>query len=135
MAVMLGGRVAERLIFGDVSTGASNDLERTTEVARRMVTEFGMAEKLGPVRYAAPAGMSYLGMASGVREDLSPETATLIDQEIRRRGEEAQEQAAHPMRENDAALHEIADILIEREVIGGKEICRIVGDHCRETLE
>ena len=112
MTVMLGGRVAERIIFGDVSTGASNDLERATEVARRMVTEFGMTEKLGPVRYSTPAGMAYLGMSNGVREDLSPETATLIDQEIRRLMEEAQERATSLLKENETALHEIADILI-----------------------
>lgn len=126
MAVMLGGRVAERMIFGDVSTGASNDLERVTEVARRMVTEFGMTDKLGPVRYATPVGMAYLGLSSGVREDLSPETATLIDQEIRRLVEEAQDQATALLQENETALHEIADVLQEKEVIRGGEINQIV---------
>jgi cell division protease FtsH len=132
MAVMLGGRVAERLVFGDVSTGASNDLERVTEIARRMVTEFGMTEKLGPVRYATPVGMAYLGLASGVREDLSPETATLIDQEIRRLVDEAQVLATTKLQENEAALHEIAEVLQEKEVIRGEEICRIVGEMCRD---
>ncbi|MDX9864103.1 MAG: ATP-dependent zinc metalloprotease FtsH [Anaerolineaceae bacterium] len=126
MTVMLGGRVAERVIFGDVSTGASNDLERATEVARRMVTEFGMTEKLGPVRYSTPAGMAYLGMSNGVREDLSPETATLIDQEIRRLMEEAQERAMSLLKENETALHEIAEVLIEKEMIHGEDINTIV---------
>jgi cell division protease FtsH len=126
MAVMLGGRVAERIIFGDVSTGASNDLERATEVARRMVTEFGMTEKLGPVRYSTPAGMAYLGLSSSVREDLSPETATMIDQELRRLVEEAQTRATSLLNENESALHEIAEILIEKEVIRGEDITKIV---------
>ena len=126
MAVMLGGRVAERIIFDDVSTGASNDLERATEVARRMVTEFGMTEKLGPVRYSTPAGMAYLGLSSSVREDLSPETATMIDQELRRLVEEAQERAKSLLCESESALHEIADILIEKEVIRGEDITKIV---------
>lgn len=126
MAVMLGGRVSERLIFGDASTGASNDLERVTEVARRMVTEFGMTDKLGPVRYATPVGMAYLGLSSGVREDLSPETATMIDQEIRRLIEEAQTLATTTLQENETALHEIANVLQEKEVIRGDEINLIV---------
>jgi cell division protease FtsH len=119
-------------VFGDVSTGASNDLERVTEIARRMVTEFGMTEKLGPVRYATPVGMAYLGLASGVREDLSPETATLIDQEIRRLVDEAQVLATTKLQESEAALHQIAEVLQEKEVIRGEEICRIVGEMCRD---
>ncbi len=75
MTVLLGGRGAELLIFNEPSTGAANDLERATDLARRMVTEFGMTEVLGPVRYLADAGMGYLGRGPGLRQEISPETA------------------------------------------------------------
>jgi len=125
MMVMLGGRAAELLVFGEPSTGAANDLEKVTQVARRMVTEFGMTEALGPVRYLDNAGMGYLGARPGLRQELSPETATLIDQEIRRLIDEAQGRALDLLRAHEAALHEIARILQEREVIDGDEIARI----------
>jgi len=92
MAVMLGGRAAELLVFQQTSTGASNDLERATGMARRMVTEFGMSEKLGPVRYVGPAGMDYLGSQVSAL-NLSPETERMIDEEIRRFLDEAAEEA------------------------------------------
>ena len=125
LAVMLGGRAAELLVFGEPSTGAANDLERATDLARRMVTEFGMTEALGPVRYAANAGMGYLGTQAGLRPELSPETAALIDKEVRRLVDEAQEQAQGLLRAHRAALDEIARVLREREVINGDEIARI----------
>ncbi|NOZ72379.1 MAG: ATP-dependent zinc metalloprotease FtsH, partial [Chloroflexi bacterium] len=125
MAVMLGGRAAELLIFDEPSTGAANDLERATEMARRMVAEFGMVESLGPVRYAATAGSGYLGIQTSLRPELSPETAALIDKETRRLVEEAQERASSLLQSHEAALHEIARILQEKEVISGEEIARI----------
>jgi cell division protease FtsH len=125
LAVMLGGRSAELLIFEEASTGASNDLERATQLARRMVMEFGMSEALGPVRYAGPAGSGYLGVQLG-GEQLSPETEGLIDREVRRILEEAQEQALSLLRKHEAALHEIARRLDEDEVIEGSEVASIV---------
>ena len=125
MMVMLGGRAAELLVFGEPSTGAANDLQKVTQVARRMVTEFGMTEALGPVRYLDNAGMGYLGARPGLRQELSPETATLIDQEIRRLIDEAQGRALDLLRAHEAALHEIARVLQEREVVDGDEIARI----------
>jgi cell division protease FtsH len=126
MAVMLGGRAAELLVFGEPSTGAANDLQRVTDLARRMVTEFGMTESLGPVRYAAPAGSGYLQTQFNLRQELSPETATLIDQETRRLVETAQQRAADLLRTHRAALDEVARVLQTREVINGDEIRRIV---------
>ncbi len=125
MAVMLGGRAAELLIFREASTGASNDLERVTDLARRMVTEFGMSEKLGPLRFALPAGSGYLGVQQGNRQDLSPETEALIDSEIRRLVTEAHEKASSLLREHEEALREIARILQEEEVIAGERIREI----------
>jgi cell division protease FtsH len=129
MAVLMGGRAAELLIFGEASTGAANDLQRVTEMARRMVTEFGMTEALGPVRYLADAGMGYLGQHAALRPELSPETQTLIDREIRRLVEEAQQTALSLLREHEPALHQIAALLQEREVIAGEDVLRIVAEH------
>lgn len=125
LAVMLGGRAAELLIFGEGSTGASNDLERATQLARRMVTEFGMTESLGPVRYLGEAGSGYLALQSRMRPDLGPETATLIDKEVRQIIDQAQDQALALLREYEDALHEVARVLQEEEVIGGEQIEQI----------
>jgi len=126
LAVMLGGRAAEWLVFGDRSTGAANDLERASDIARRMVTEFGMTETLGPVRYTTDAGMGYLGYAATVRQDVSPETARLIDTETRRIVEEAEALAEQALREHEGVLHRIAEVLITKESITGDEIRQIV---------
>jgi cell division protease FtsH len=125
LAVMMGGRASELLVFDEASTGAANDFERVTDIARRMVTEFGMTESLGPVRYVTNAGMGYLGAMPMLRQELSPETETLIDREIRRLVEEAQQTALDLLKQHEAALHEIARILQEREVISGDEIKQI----------
>jgi cell division protease FtsH len=124
MAVMMGGRAAELLVYDEASTGASNDLERVTLTARRLVTEFGMTEALGPVRYANNVGMGggYLGNVPGMQDDLSPETATLIDREVRRLVEESQDLALDLLKTNEAALHEVAQVLMEEEVISGEDI-------------
>ena len=126
LAVMLGGRAAEWVIFHDRSTGAANDLERVSAIARRMVTEFGMTEALGPVRYASDAGMSYLGPSNMMRQDISPETAKTIDIETRRIVEESEALSVRLLEEHIDALHQIAAVLLEKEVIGGDEIRRIV---------
>ena len=125
LAVMLGGRSAELLAFSDTSTGASNDLERATDIARRMVTEFGMTESLGPVRYANSAGSGYLGQVGGVRQDVSPETAKLIDRETRNIVEAAEQRAVELLQTHIEALHEIARVLQTKEVINGEEVARI----------
>jgi cell division protease FtsH len=126
LAVMLGGRSAEMLIVGEASTGAANDLERATELARRMVTEFGMTEALGPVRYAPQAGAGYLGRMAGVRPELSPETSAAVDRETRRLVEAAQSQAMDLLREHEGLLHQVAQTLLEQETISGDEIAQIV---------
>ena len=135
MAVMLGGRAAELLMCDEPSTGAANDLERATDLARRMATEFGMTEALGPVRYAAETGSLYLGTSVGLRPTLSPETEATIDREIRRLVEEAQDQALSLLGTHKAALEEIAEILQTHEVISGEEIERIARDHMKAEGE
>lgn len=124
LAVMLGGRAAELLIFKEASTGASNDLERATEMARRMVTEFGMSAKLGPVRYAASAA-TYLQSSVASRNDLSPATISSIDEEIRLLLSDAQNKAHTLLTTHLAVLHEIAAVLQNEEVISGDRITQI----------
>lgn len=121
LAVMLGGQAAELLIFTEASTGAANDLERATEMARRMVTEFGMSPRLGPVRYAAAMG-PYLQMGIASRTDLSPETVASIDEEIRGLIQQAQQTATRILTEHLPVLHEIALVLQQEEVISGERI-------------
>lgn len=121
MAVMLGGRAAELLVFQEATTGASNDLERVTELARRMVTEFGMSSRLGPVRYAA-AGGTYLGGGVTSRTDLSPETVETIDGEIRALVTSAQDRVLAVLREHRGVLDAVAEELMRQEVITGDRI-------------
>lgn len=126
MAVMLGGRAAELLVFNEATTGASNDLERATVIARRMVTEFGMSEKLGPVRYAGDQSM-YLQTGNwGNRTDLSAETVDCIDDEIRERVKEAQHRSMTILRENRALLDTLAQALMEKETLTGDEMRDII---------
>ena len=125
LCVMLGGRAAELSIFKEATTGASNDLERATDLARRMVTEFGMTELLGPVRYASNAGLGNFLGGSGRMQEISPNTVEHIDLEIKRLIEEAQEKALQLLHEHDEALHEIARVLQDQEVISGNKIHKI----------
>jgi cell division protease FtsH len=126
MAVMMGGRASELLVFNEASTGAANDFERVTEMARRMVTEFGMSEALGPVRYITDAGMGYLAARSTLRPELSEETEMLIDKEIRRLVEDAQQTATDLLKQHEDSLHQIATVLQKREVISGDQVKDIV---------
>jgi cell division protease FtsH len=128
MAVMLGGRAAELLTFGEPSTGAANDLEVATDLAWRMVAEFGMTASLGPVRYLMPTGSGYLERRLGLRQETSPETAALIDHEVKALVEEAQARATQLLKDHASALNEIAGILQKNEVISGEEISRIVAE-------
>jgi cell division protease FtsH len=131
LAVMLGGRAAEIAIFEQTSTGASNDLERSTDLARRMVSEFGMSKALGPVRYAGPAGSGYLGHQAAGR-NLSPDIENLIDIEIRRLLDEAEATALDLISTHETALHEIARVLQEDEVIDGETVAQIVAEEPAE---
>ncbi len=133
LAVMLGGRAAELLVFDEISTGAANDLQRATELARRMVTEFGMTESLGPVRYVSDPGTGYLQPQMQIRPDVSPETSGKIDRETRRFVEEAEQRAKDLLSPHIDMLHAIADVLQEHEVISGREIKRFLEES--EALE
>jgi len=128
VAMMFGGRVAEEIIFGKekVTTGASNDIKQATGLARRMVTEFGFSDKLGPLRYSENEEEVFLGHSVTQRKNVSEATAKVIDEEIRRIIEEAEARARGIITEHLADLHAIAKGLLEFETLSADEIKRII---------
>ncbi len=124
LAMAFGGRVAEEMVFGaeNVTTGASNDIQQATYWARRMVTEFGMSDKLGRVRYHGNEQEIFLGHSVAQQQNVSEATAELIDAEIRRLVEEAEATARRLLGENLEELHLLAKALLEHETLSGDEI-------------
>jgi len=121
IAVMLGGRAAEKVEVGTISTGASDDIMRATELARRMVTEFGMSEKLGSVRYAGQQ-LQYLGGSVEDGGQNSPETRQVIDAEVKRLVTEQYERAQALLKEHRPALKTLAQELLKKETVGGDAV-------------
>ncbi len=126
IAMTLGGRAAEELVFHEVTTGASNDLERVTSIAKQMVMRFGMSEKLGPRVLGRNHDMPFLGREMGAEPDYSDEIAREIDDEIRRVIDEGHELALKVLREHMDKLHKISEILIERETIDRDQFERLL---------
>jgi cell division protease FtsH len=124
LASMFGGRVAEELIFGveSITTGASDDIRQATNLARRMVTEFGFSDKLGPLRYSENEEEVFLGHSVTQRKNVSDATAKVIDDEIRRLVEEGEANARRILSEHTAELHVIANGLLEFETLSADEI-------------
>ena len=122
LAGLLGGRAAEELIFEDITTGASSDLERATRLARKMVTEYGMSDKLGPLTFGHKEELVFLGKEIGEQRNYSEEVARSIDEEVRRLITEAHETALRVLRENKDKLVNLASKLIEVETLEGKEL-------------
>ncbi len=127
LAIMLGGRAAELLVFGDVSTGAHDDIEKATTLARRMVCEWGMSPAVGPVTFGRQDDMVFLGREFGVRQTFSEETARLIDSEIRRFVETQQKRAEEIISSRRDKLDILARALLEKESLDGEEIDRLLG--------
>jgi cell division protease FtsH len=121
VAVMLGGRAAEVTVLGTISTGASDDIMKATELVRRMITEFGMSEKLGSVRYAGQQ-LQYLGGVAQDNSQLSPRTQELIDTEVQAIVTEQYERAQALLREHRAALESLAAELLEHETLDGSAV-------------
>jgi cell division protease FtsH len=117
----LGGRVAEEEVFGDITTGASNDLERVTSLARRMVTQYGMSEVLGPQTFGEKEELVFLGREIGEQRNYSEEVAEAIDKEVRRLVKEAHDRARDIVRTYRAKLDELANRLIEQETVDASE--------------
>ncbi len=129
IAVMLGGRAAEKVVYGQVSTGASDDIMRATELARRMVTEFGMSERLGSVRYAGQQ-MQYLGGSMVDNSNVSQETAKTIDAEIQRIISEQYERAQSLLKEHRGSLDTLTARLLEQETVDGCAVAEALGQEC-----
>ncbi|MBI2104789.1 MAG: ATP-dependent metallopeptidase FtsH/Yme1/Tma family protein [Candidatus Omnitrophica bacterium] len=127
MTVMMGGRVAEELVFNEITTGAQNDLETATEMARRMVCEFGMSERLGSLTYGKRERQMFLGRDLFEERNYSEQTAVLIDEEVRRLIDTAHERARQTLTAHRAQLDLLAQTLLEKEVLDGEEVKRLVG--------
>jgi cell division protease FtsH len=117
ISVLLGGRSAEEIVFGDISTGAQNDLQRATEIARTMITQFGMSEKLGLASLEAARTATFLNVPTHSPKEYSEETARLIDEEVKRILSEAHGKARDILSSRRAALEELAGLLLEKEVV------------------
>ena len=126
LVILFGGRVAEELVFKQVTTGAGNDIEKATDLARRMVCEWGMSEKLGPMTFGKKDGEIFLGREFTQKEGYSKNTAIEIDAEIRRIIQESYQRAQDLLKTNLGLLHKIAQKLLEKEVLDGSEIDAIV---------
>ncbi len=124
LAMMFGGRVAEELIYGpaNITTGAGNDIQQATNIARAMVTEYGMSEKLGPLRYNDNQEEIFLGHSVARTQNVSSATAKIIDEEIRRIVEEAETVARKVLTEHMDSLHTVAKALLEYETLNGNEV-------------
>src|SRR5205823_8224321 len=126
MAMTLGGRAAEEIVFGEITTGASNDLEKVTETAKGMVMRYGMSERLGPRVFGHDRSMPFLGREFSSEPDYSDEIAREIDDEIRRVVEDAHQTAKDILTDRRAALDRISKVLLERETIEAKEFERLL---------
>lgn len=131
LASLFGGRVAEEIVFGSehVTTGASNDIERATSIARNMVTKWGLTEKLGPLTYAEEEGEIFLGRSVTQTKHISDETARLIDEEVKRIVEVAHQRALDLVEANLDILHLMADALLRYETIDSDQIDQIMQGH------
>ncbi|MEA3442065.1 MAG: ATP-dependent zinc metalloprotease FtsH [Chloroflexota bacterium] len=125
LAVTLGGRVAEEITFGEATTGAENDLEQATKLARKMVTEYGMSEKLGPRTFGQKQELVFLGREISEQRDYSNETANEIDQEVHNIVQRAYDTAKKILTNNKAKLKEMAEQLIVKETLGEEELSKL----------
>ncbi len=126
LAMLLGGRVAEELIVGDITTGAANDLERATKVARQMVTEYGMSDIIGPLTLGQKQHEVFLGRDYTAQPDYSDQVAFEIDQEVRRLIDEAHDEALEILQDLRGKLDELAQILVERETMEREDVERFL---------
>lgn len=126
LVTLLAGRAAEKVIFNQLNTGASNDLERASTIARKMVCEFGMSDVIGPVRYASHQEEVFLGREISQPRDHSEETARSIDAEVRRIIVEAEHKAEQLMRDNITLLHRLSKALIDREILDAEELDTLI---------
>ena len=134
LAMTLGGRAAEELVFHEVTTGAANDLEKVTSTAKQMIMRYGMSEKLGPRVLGRNHDLPFLGREMGAEPDYSEEIAREIDDEIRRVIEEAHDLAVKTLKEHMEDLHRLSAILIERETIDKDQFERLLAGESAEEV-
>ncbi len=135
IAMMLGGRVAEEVSVGDITTGASNDIERATKMAKQMVTRFGMSEKLGPQTFGDASHEVFLGRDFSANADYSPEIAYEIDKEISRLIDDGYERARNILSERRPQLDLMAEVLVERETVDREELAALLENRWDEYLK
>jgi cell division protease FtsH len=123
----MGGRVAERIVYGDLSTGASDDLQRNTELARKMVREWGMSDKIGPMAFGQQ-GAVFLGEDLMHSRDYSEDTSRVVDEEVTRILFEQEERATRVLEQHRAGLEAVSRLLLERESVDGEEVARIIDE-------
>jgi cell division protease FtsH len=134
MAMTLGGRAAEEIVFGEITTGASNDLEKVTATAKQMVMRFGMSEKLGPRVFGHEHGQPFLGREFSTEPDYSNEIAREIDDEVRRIVESAHQRARDILTEHQHDLEKISEILVKRETIEKEEFLALLDGKSEEEV-
>ncbi|MBQ6711085.1 MAG: ATP-dependent zinc metalloprotease FtsH [Clostridia bacterium] len=122
LIVLLGGRVAEKLIMDDISTGASNDIQRATDIARKMVTKYGMSEKIGPIDFSSTQSEVFLGRDFANTNQLSEQTASLIDSEVKALIHTAYERCEQILRDNMEILHRLAQFLLDNETMDNGQL-------------
>jgi cell division protease FtsH len=126
LAILMGGRVAEELVLKEMTTGAGNDIERATDLARKMVCEWGMSDKMGPLTFGKHNEQVFLGREMGSQRDFSDQIAMEIDQEVKRLVTENYERAKRLLTENMVSLKRLAEALLEKEVLDGSDIDNIL---------
>lgn len=135
IVVLLGGRVAEKLVLGDISTGASNDIERATKLAKSMVTEYGMSDRIGPVSYSSGSGEVFLGRDYGHAKDYSEAFAQEIDEEISAIIHNGYDRTEKILTDHMDKLHELAQYLIKYEKIDGEKFAKLMNGELQENTE
>jgi cell division protease FtsH len=133
LAVLMGGRAAEELVLDDMTTGAGNDIERATDMARKMVCEWGMSETVGPLMFGKKEEQIFLGREFAQHRDYSEKTAEAIDNEIRRLVIDAYESAKGILVEHESALHALAESLLEKETLDATDVDKIIKDASPES--
>ncbi len=128
LAMLLGGRTAEEIIYVDPTTGAANDIEKATSIARKMVMEYGMSDKLGPLQYGKPAGEVFLGRDYTKGQDFSDDVASSIDEEVRTLVAAAHQEAREILTTHREAMERMVQILLEKETVNREEIAEIFTD-------
>jgi cell division protease FtsH len=128
LAMLLGGRVAEEIIYADPTTGAANDIEKATSIARKMVMEYGMSDELGPMQYGKANGEVFLGRDYGRQQDYSDEVAAFIDNEVRKLINAAHDEALEILTHHRDALERMVEALMDRETVGPDEVAEIFAD-------